>query len=130
VVAVAVLVVRGKRVLAMRRAAHNLAGPGLWETISGRVEQGEQPLAAAVREAAEESALHVQLEARPVAAYAATRRGRPMVVIAYRAQHVEGEVRLSEEHDAYAWLSAPEFAARSTLAPLVAVARQMLAPDP
>ena len=41
IVAVAGLVVRGSRVLALRRAATNLAGPGLWETVSGRIEQGE-----------------------------------------------------------------------------------------
>ena len=33
------------RVLALRRAADNLAGAGLWETLSGRVEHGEEPLA-------------------------------------------------------------------------------------
>jgi 8-oxo-dGTP pyrophosphatase MutT (NUDIX family) len=126
VVSVAALVVRDHRILAMRRAATNLAGPGLWETLSGRVEQGEEPREAVAREIAEECGLEVELETRPFDAYAATRRGHPMIVILYRARFVGGEVRLSEEHDDFAFLTADEFAQRSTLAPLVHVVRRAL----
>jgi 8-oxo-dGTP diphosphatase len=119
VVAVAALVLRGDKVLAMRRSSTNEAGAGLWETLSGRIEHGEQPLAAMQREIDEECGLEVTIDPRPVEAYAATRTGEPMIVVVYRALYVAGEVRLSAEHDAYAWLSAAEFAARSTLAPLV-----------
>ncbi len=126
VVAVAGLVIQGDRVLAMRRAATNTAGPGLWETISGRVEHGEEPLAAVIREIAEESGLVVDVEPRPFAAYAAQRRGLPMIVIPFRARYLSGEVRLSEEHDAYEWCTREAFRARSTLAPLVAVVERAL----
>src|SRR6188508_2880466 len=105
VVSVAALVLRERRILAMRRAATNLAGPGLWETLSGRVEHGEEPREAIEREIAEECGLEVQLEVRPFDADAATRRGYPMIVVLYRAQFVAGEVRISEEHDEYAWLT-------------------------
>jgi 8-oxo-dGTP diphosphatase len=118
VVAVAGLVLRGARVLALRRAATNLAGPGLWETVSGRVEHGEEPHVAVAREIAEETALEVHVEERPWTAYAALRRGEPMIVILYRARFLRGEVRLSQEHDAFAWLSAAEFRERSGLAAL------------
>ncbi len=135
VVAVAAVIVRvlerngqrAARVLALRRAADNLAGPGLWETLSGRIEHGEEPLAALAREIAEESALTVEIEPRPFAAYAARRRGLPMIVIVYRARHVGGEVQISPEHDDYAWLTADEFRARSSLMPLVTVVEQALA---
>lgn len=110
----------------MRRAADNLAGPGLWETVSGRVEHGEEPLAALVREIAEECALEVEVETRPFAAYASTRRGVPMIVIVYRALYRGGDVCLSDEHDACAWLTASEFRARSSLLPLVTVVEQAL----
>jgi 8-oxo-dGTP pyrophosphatase MutT (NUDIX family) len=115
VVAVATLIVREGRVLALRRAPDNLAGPGLWETVSGRVEQGEQPLAAALREVSEEAALDVRIAPRPIGAYAAQRRGEPMIVILYRAEYVAGEVSISNEHDQFAWLTAAEFAERSSL---------------
>jgi 8-oxo-dGTP diphosphatase len=126
VVAVAALVIQGDRVLAMRRAASNLAGPGLWETISGRVEHGEEPLAAVTREIAEESGLTVAVEARPFASYAAQRRGLPMIVIAFRARYLAAQVTLSHEHDAHAWCTAHEFRALSTLKPLVAVVERAL----
>jgi 8-oxo-dGTP diphosphatase len=115
IVAVAGLVVRGSRVLALRRAATNLAGPGLWETVSGRIEQGEEPSVALVREIAEETTLQVRVEERPWDAYAASRAGEPMIVVLYRARYLRGEVRLSHEHDAFAWLSASEFRERSSL---------------
>lgn len=117
------------RVLALRRAAKNRAGPGLWETVAGRVEHGESPRDAVVREIVEESSLVVEVEARPFASYAATRRGLPMIVIAYRARHRSGEVVVSDEHDAAEWLSAEAFRARSTLHPLVTVVEQALS-DP
>ena len=130
VVAVCGLVVRRDRVLAMRRAAHKAAGPGLWEALSGRVAPGEAPLDAVRREIAEECGLEPAVDPRPVDAYAATRRGVPMVVVCYRADvadDVPGDaVRLSAEHDAYRWLTAEEFAATSTLERLVAVVRTVL----
>lgn len=118
VVAVAALIVRDGRVLSLRRAAQNLAGPGLWETVSGRVEQGEQPLSAVAREVSEECALEVEIDPRPLGAYAAQRRGQPMIVILYRARYLGGEVQISDEHDAHAWLTAAEFTQRSSLRPL------------
>jgi 8-oxo-dGTP diphosphatase len=117
------------RVLALRRAADNRAGPGLWETVSGRVEHGESPLQAVEREIVEESGLVVEVESRPFTSYAAQRRGLPMIVIAYRARHCFGEVSLSHEHDAAEWLTAAGFRARSTLMPLVTVVEQALS-DP
>ena len=78
----------------MRRSKDKDAGPGLWEAISGRVEVGEEPLAAARREVAEETGLSVRIEPRPVTASAATRLD-------------------------VAWLTASEFAARSSLTKLV-----------
>lgn len=133
IVAVAAIVVRPAgpgggeaRVLALRRSDNNLAGPGLWETVSGRVEHGEEPLTAVVREIEEECALEVELETRPFATYAATRRGLPMIVILFRARYLDGQVRLSHEHQEHAWLSAREMRARSTLLPLVEVIERAL----
>ena len=124
VVAVAAVIVRDAKVLAMRRAAIKDAGPGLWETLSGRLDAGEDPVAAVQREIMEECGLEVALEPCPVTVYTAERKGLPMVVIVYKALYVSGEVVLSDEHDEYAWLSPAEFAARSSLSKLIeAVAR-------
>jgi len=114
------------RVLALRRATNNRAGPGLWETVSGRIEHGEEPLAAVQREIAEECGLTVEVEPRPFASYAAERRGLPMILILFRARWLGGEVQLSSEHDDVAWLSAADFRTRSTLLQLVPVVEQAM----
>lgn len=111
----AAVVFREGRLLAMRRSADAEAGAGLWETISGRVEEDEEPLHALMREVAEESGLEVTLEPRPVDAYAARRGELPMTVIVYRADWVSGEVQRSDEHDDHVWCTPEEFAQRSTL---------------
>lgn len=126
IVAVAAIIVRDGKILAMRRAANNV-GPGLWETVSGRVDAGEEPFDAVRREIAEESGLTVAVEPRPLTSYQATRAGEPMMVIVYRAEYVSGEVVRSDEHDEHAWLSAAEFAERSTLTKLVETVRRVLA---
>ena len=107
-VAVTVLVFRDGRMLSMRRAATEEAGPGLWEGVSGRVRAGEDPIDAARREVIEETQLRVQVQSRPVTAYAALRAGVPMTVIVFAAEHEAGEVVLSDEHDAHRWCDASE----------------------
>lgn len=123
VVAVAALIFREGRVLAMRRSRAKDVGAGLWETVSGRVEPDEQPLDALLREVREESGLEVRVDPRPVDAYAMRRGDRPMVVLLYRCDWVSGEVTRSEEHDAHAWWTPDEFEAQSTLARLARAIR-------
>jgi 8-oxo-dGTP pyrophosphatase MutT (NUDIX family) len=115
IVAVTAVVVRGETILAMRRAPDAEAGAGLWETVSGRVEPGEEPLDAVAREIGEETGLEVLIDPRPVDAYAAQRAGSPMTVIVFRADWVSGEVRRSAEHDDHVWLTPEQFAQRTTL---------------
>ncbi len=122
VVAVAVIVRREGELLAMRRAPDKDAGPGLWETLSGRLEPDETPLETARREVLEECALTVSFDPRPITSYPATRLGLPMVVIVYAADYLCGEVVLSDEHDDYHWLTPDAFAELSTLTPLIQAA--------
>lgn len=79
------------------------------------------------REISEECGLEVELDPRPVTAYAAKRLEEPMVVIVYRGRANTGEVVLSDEHDAFDWLTPDEFDQRSPLAPLTEAARLALA---
>lgn len=117
VVAVAAVIFRAGRVLAMRRSPEK-AGAGLWETLSGRVEVGEEPIDAVAREIAEESGLEVRIDPRPVDVYAARRGEAPMVVIVYRAEWIAGEVKRSAEHDDHAWWTPEELERETTLARL------------
>ena len=127
VVAVAAVIVRGDRALAMRRSMHKDAGAGLWESVSGRLEPGEQPLEAMAREVREESGLDVRLDARPIDAYVTKRGERPMCLVLYRATWIAGEVRRSEEHDAHAWWTLDEWRAQCSLERLVSAVELALA---
>jgi selenoprotein W-related protein len=122
--AVAVFVFRGDRLLAMRRSRAKDAAPGAWEALSGRIEPGEQPEAAARREAREECGLDVRLDPHPVAAYRAKRNRDDMLVVAFRAESPSGEAALSDEHDAFAWMTPDEFGAACPFPPLVEAARR------
>lgn len=124
IVAVAAVVFRDAKLLAMRRAAHRDAGAGLWETMSGRLRLGEQPLAGLAREVQEESGLEVDFDPRPIDAYAAMRGDRPMTVLVYRGDWLKGEVQRSGEHDAHAWCTPDEFAERTTLSRLAEAVRR------
>ena len=121
VAAVAAIIFKGEKLLAMKRSKSKDAGPGLWETLSGRINTKEDPLDAVKREIAEECGLQVVLDPRPVKAYQATRKGHPMILIIYRAVYKGGEVIRSKEHDEYAWVTPDQFAELSSLSQLVEV---------
>ncbi|MCC7538669.1 MAG: NUDIX domain-containing protein [Deltaproteobacteria bacterium] len=127
VVAVAVVVVRDGRVLALRRAADRDAGAGAWETVSGRVEHHETLVEAAARECREETGSAPVVDPIPVAAYTARRAGEPMVVIAFAAAATTETVRRSAEHDAHAWLTPDEMATRCPFPQLVAAVHDAVA---
>lgn len=127
VAAVCALVRKEGRILSMRRSLSKDASPGIWEALSGRIEPGEDPLAAVAREIQEESGLEVAIHPRPLSAHTSERAGIPMLIVYYLADWRSGEVRLSDEHDAFEWLDAAAFAARTPIAPLAEAVRQVLA---
>jgi 8-oxo-dGTP diphosphatase len=127
VAAVSMIVIRGERLLALKRSLRKKAAPGAWDVVSGRVEPGEHPYDAAVRECREESGLDVTPDHSPVAAYAAQRRDKPMLVVAYRAVSTSGDVVISHEHDDHAWMTIDEFAHACPFPLLVDTARRAMA---
>jgi 8-oxo-dGTP diphosphatase len=130
VVAVAAVIVRGDRVLAMRRSHAKDVGAGLWETCSGRLEPDEDPLVAVRRELAEETGLEARVDPRPIDAYAMRRGDLPMLVLVYRAEWIAGEVRLSDEHDEHAWWTRAELEASPMPPRLVTAVRAVLQAQP
>lgn len=106
----------GFEFLLLRRSGHGRS-PGSWEAVHGHLEDGERPVDGALRELQEETGL------APAALYNLSRvetfylhRTDEVAVIPVFAAIVaaDAEARLSEEHDAAAWLAPAE--ARSRLA--------------
>jgi len=106
----------GGEFLLLRRSATETVYPGLWQFVTGRVEEGERAAAAALRELREETGIAPERFWVVPAVNAfydpAADAIRSVAVFAARLPRT-GDVLLSAEHDAYEWLSAPE--ARRTL---------------
>jgi 8-oxo-dGTP pyrophosphatase MutT (NUDIX family) len=98
----------GLETLTLRRSRTGRC-PGAWEVVHGRIEEGESPVEAALRELREETGLapaRLYNLSRVEAFYrhAADEVGFIPVFVAF----VDGAlVRLSDEHDAFDWLSFP-----------------------
>ncbi len=124
IVSVAAVIWRKDRLLIMKRSDNKKAAPGLWETLSGRVEHSEEPYAAICREIMEECALEVDVEPLPVDLYMTSRLGLPMLLLIYRAHYLSKEVTLSDEHSEYQWATIEEFRQKSPLKRLVLAAER------
>ncbi|MBA3341682.1 MAG: Flp pilus assembly complex ATPase component TadA [Gemmatimonadaceae bacterium] len=96
----------GWRVLAVQRA-HDTRCPGAWETVHGRLEAGERPEEAAVREVREECGLDVlRLYNVTVQPFYLHILGTVQLAIVFAAFVDEpATVALGEEHQRYEWLA-------------------------
>jgi 8-oxo-dGTP diphosphatase len=105
----AVISDRRGRLLLLRRAATSEQNPGRWEFPGGRMDPGEGVRAALVREVREETGLEVEPGRLLGAGEQGTAGGRAVHLI-FSAGEEHGEVVLSEEHDAYRWVTPKGFA--------------------
>ena len=103
---VSLVIERDGRVLLARRHPAKDHAPSAWETISGRVEAGEAPAAAASREALEETGLAVEVLA-PIATFRFKRGpdGEEATGITFHCKARDGQARLSEEHTEFSWVT-------------------------
>ncbi len=91
------------RILLVRRAIE--PGYGKWVFPGGYVDRGEPVLAAAIREAREESGLHVELRGLvDIYSYA----GRTPIIVVYAASRVSGDVQVDDEGLEARWFAADE----------------------
>ena len=106
VVVVSLVIERDRKVLLVRRSPSSDHAPGEWETVSGRVEFGESPIEAAMREALEETGLKVEV-LQPLDTFHFYRGNarEEAVGITFHCRVDSGELRLSDEHTEYAWVS-------------------------
>ena len=99
----------------MLRRSSEARCAGAFETVHGRIEPGESPVAAALRELAEETGLSAERLynlSRTESFY--LHRTDEVAIIPVFAAIVSpsGVVRLSEEHDHFEWMSVADAAAR------------------
>lgn len=96
------------RVLVMQRA-ENTRCPGAWETVHGNLNEGERPEQGAVREVREETGLEIQrLYNVTVQPFYLHMMKSIQLAIVFAAFVSDGEVKLSEEHQAFEWFSPQE----------------------
>ena len=109
IVVAAALVDGEGRVLLQRRPAGAAMG-GLWEFPGGKMEPGERPEAALVRELAEELGIRVvEAELEPAAFASADNRGRHMLLLLYVCRTWAGQPEALHA-DALRWTSPAEMA--------------------
>ena len=102
---------RGGKFLIIKRRPDEVAFPGKWEFVGGKLENGEGIKASLKREAKEETGLMLDGEPIFVGEYEFTRRdGHHVVGLRFVARAMEGDVILSEEHMEYAWITKDEAA--------------------
>jgi type II secretory ATPase GspE/PulE/Tfp pilus assembly ATPase PilB-like protein/8-oxo-dGTP pyrophosphatase MutT (NUDIX family) len=101
------------RVLTLRRASGTRC-PGSWESVHGRIETGESPHDAAVREIREETGLEVErLYHIGVQPFYIAPVGIVSLAVGFAAIVGEGgRVVLADEHERFEWLSGEEAQAR------------------
>ena len=91
-IVVAAAVVDGDRRVLLQRRAPERAMAGLWEFPGGKLEAGETPEAALVRELAEELGIEVGLDAIAPAAFASAPNGAAhMILLLYLCRAWRGE---------------------------------------
>jgi 8-oxo-dGTP diphosphatase len=98
-----------QRCLLVRRSAFNHNFVGKWEWPGGKVDVGEDFATAVIRETREETALEVEI----IGLAGATSFEMPaaqIILLCMEARTLKGEIRLSEEHDDFAWVPLAEFA--------------------
>jgi ADP-ribose pyrophosphatase len=101
------------RFLVAKRAETMDTHPGLWNFPSGKIEDGEEPLEAALRELREETGLIGEALKTADAFEQDTEYGRfrvhPVLVMA------SGEPELNREHTEYRWIKAEEIREMETV---------------
>jgi 8-oxo-dGTP diphosphatase len=95
------------RCLLLKRSMSSKGNPGKWDLPGGKVDSGESFDEALLREVAEETGLTISLK-RVVGATESESPTRRVVYLIMEGLLESGQVRISAEHDEYAWVDCRE----------------------
>jgi 8-oxo-dGTP diphosphatase len=95
------------RCLLIKRSAASKNHAGLWELPGGKVDPGETFDESVIREVSEETGLTVQLDG-PVGSGSSDAKVKTIVYLFLEGHCADVNVRLSEEHDEFRWVTLPE----------------------
>ncbi len=97
------------KILILKRSTDSKTNPGKWELPGGKVDQGESFDQALIREVFEETGLKIFVE-HFVGASEQNLHVIRAIHIIMSGRIMEGELKLSEEHEGYAWVFFEELA--------------------
>jgi len=109
-IALKAIIQKDGKILALKRSNSEEVFTELWDIPGGRINFGEKPVEALVREVMEETGLTVKVNPRPWTIWSfMANENKQVVGITMLADYVEGKVKLSEEHTEYRWILPAEF---------------------
>lgn len=108
------------KILLVKRAHNDDFLPGYWEQVGGKIDFGENPYDAVIREVKEESGLDI----KPLKPYFTidemTPDGRQAIEIAFHCEILgEPQVTLSHEHQEVLWMTEQNFHTLSPMSPFM-----------
>jgi 8-oxo-dGTP diphosphatase len=109
----AAIIIRDKKVLLL----HRIDGLKVWEFPGGKIEFGEHPEEAALREANEETGLEVKSSGLFSIISQVTPQNKHQIWFFYRCEIVSGEPKVNDEdHDKIGWFTMDEIKSMPDLA--------------
>ncbi|HUT82231.1 MAG TPA: NUDIX domain-containing protein [Candidatus Bathyarchaeia archaeon] len=108
-VAVGAFIEKSEKFLILKRSPDKDVGANLWEGVTGRLEEGEDPELGIIREVLEEVNLEVEIVI-PIDTSFFYRGSKefPMVFIVYWCRYLKGDLKLNWEHTEYKWITFEE----------------------
>ncbi len=106
-----IVVNKDGKVLALRRDPNDARRPNCWDLPGGNYEEGETVDECIKREVREETSLILK-SVRPVylaSNFGKTYQGVNVIAVAQTSSDWEGDVKLSNEHTEYRWVTPNEF---------------------
>jgi len=104
-IAVKSFVINKGRLLLLKRASDDIQKPNIWEIPGGRLELGEDPREGIKREIKEETGVDVEV-VHPISVRHFIRDdGQTITMLIFLCKALGDQVKISEEHSAYDWIS-------------------------